>query len=244
LPPERTAEPERFFFCHMQKTGGISLYLRLQRHFGEQGVYPDEGDGDPATVSPQIMLPVLLERWAARRDQIRVVTGHFPLCTTDLLDAEFRTFTILRDPVDRTLSYLRHHRKTTPEDAELTLEEIYEDPSNFKHLIHDHMVKMLSLRADELRPTAMMTVADLDDDRLRTAKSALEGTDAFGLQDDLEGFAQRLEQLFGWRLGPAVHVNVTAPTEVPASFRKRIAEENRLDMELYEHARELLGARR
>jgi hypothetical protein len=228
----------------MQKTGGVSLYLRLQRQFGEQGVYPDDGDGDPAKVSPQIMLPILLERWAARRDQIRVVTGHFPLCTKDLLDAEFRTFTILRDPVERTLSYLRHHRDTTPEEAELTLEEIYEDPGNFKHLIHDHMVKMLSLRPEELRPTAMMTVADLDDGRLRTAKNALEGTDAFGLQDDLEGFVERLERLFGWQLGPAVHVNVTAPAEVPASFRKRIAEDNRLDMELYEHARELLGGHR
>jgi hypothetical protein len=224
----------------MQKTGGISLYLRMQRHFGEPGVYPDATDGDPTTVSPQIQLPVLLERWAARRDQIRVVTGHFPLCTTELLDAELRTFTILRDPVERTLSYLRHHRKTTPADAELPLEEIYEEPGNFKHFIHDHMVKMLSLRAEELRPTALMTVVDLDEERLRTAKGALESMDALGLQDDLEGFAERLERLFGWRLGPAVRVNVTERTDAPASFERRIAEDNRLDMELFEHARELL----
>jgi Sulfotransferase family len=243
LPPDPPAQPERFFFVHMQKTGGVSLYVRMQREFGEEAVYPDEGDGDPVAVSPQIMLPVLLERWRERRDRIRVVTGHFPLCTTELLDAEFRTFTILRDPVERTLSYLRHHRQTTPSDAERSLEEIYEEPGNFRHFIEDHMVKMLSLRADEMRPTAMMTVVDLDPQRLETAKRALEGMDAFGLQEDLEGFAQRLEGLYGWQLGPPVHENVTPPTEVPDSFRRRIAEDNRLDMELHEYARELLRER-
>jgi hypothetical protein len=67
--------------------------------------------------------------------------------------------------------------------------------------------------------------------------------DAFGLQEDLEEFAQRLEGLYGWELGPPVHENVTASVEVPDSFRRRIAEDNRLDMELYEHARELLRER-
>jgi hypothetical protein len=243
LPPERPAQPERFFFVHMQKTGGISLYMRMQRQFGEEAVYPDRSDGDPVAVSPQIMLPVLLERWQERRDRIRVLTGHFPLCTMELLDADFRTFTILRDPVERTLSYLRHHRKTTPADAERPLEEIYAEPGNFKHFIQDHMVKMLSLRADELRPTAMMTVVDLDPQRLETAKGALADMDAFGLQEDLEEFAQRLEGLYGWELGPPVHENVTASVKVPDSFRRRIAEDNRLDMELYEHARELLRER-
>jgi len=240
LPPEAPPQPERFFFVHMQKTGGVSLYLRMQREFGDRAVYPDASDGDPVAVSPQIMLPVLLERWAARRDQIRVLTGHFPICTAELLDAEFRTFTILRDPVERTLSYLRHHRNTTPADAESPLEEIYEDPGNFRHFIQDHMVKMLSLKAEELRPTAMMTVIELDRERLETAKRALEGMDAFGLQEDLEEFVLRLKRLYGWDLGPPVRENVTAPVEVPGSFRERIAEDNRLDVELYEHARALL----
>ena len=63
--------------------------------------------------------------------------------------------------------------------------------------------------------------------------------DDFGLQEDLEGFAARLESSFGWRLGPPVHENVTRPTEAPGSFRQRIAEDNRLDMELYQYARKL-----
>ncbi len=243
MPPESPAQPERFFLVHMQKTGGVSLYLRLQREFGEPGVYPDASDGDPVAVSPQIMLPILLERWAVRRDQIRVVTGHFPLCTTELLDADFRTFTILRDPVDRTLSYLRHHRLRTPADSDRPLEAIYEDRGNFKHFIENHMVKMLSLAASEMKPTAMMTTVDFNPRRLETAKAALEGMDAFGMQEDLEGFARRLEELYGWRLGPPVRENATERLDVPGSFRRRIAQDNALDMELYEHARGLLAGK-
>jgi Sulfotransferase family len=235
-------EPRRFFFVHIQKTGGVSLYMRLQREFGSAAVYPADSDGDPASVAPQLFPRVLLERWRARRDEIRVVTGHFPLCTTELLDAEFTVLTVLRDPVERTLSYLRHHRDTTPEDADLPLEAIYEDRARFRPFIENHMVKMLSLRAEEMT-NGMMTVIDFDRGRLRRAKGALSEIDEVGFQEDLEGFAQRLARRFGWRLGPTVHENVTKPTEVPGSFRARIAEENALDMELYEYAAKLRRGR-
>jgi len=111
LPLSPAAQPRRFFFVHMQKTGGVSLYMRMRREFGDHAVYPAKSDGDAVGVAPQLMTDVLLRRWAERRDEIRVVTGHFPLCTTELLDAEFTTLTVLRDPVERTLSYLRHHRR-------------------------------------------------------------------------------------------------------------------------------------
>ena len=224
----------------MQKTGGVSLYVRMQRHFGTEAVYPAPCDGDPAAVAPQLFPHLLLERWPQRRDEIRVVTGHFPLCTAELLDADFTVLTVLRDPVERTLSYLRHHRDTTPADSELPLEAIYEDPVRFKLFIENQMVKMLSLRASEMT-NGMMTPVDFDRGRLRRAKRALRGIDAFGLQEELEDFAQRLERRFGWKLGPPVHENVTRPIEVPESFRARIRDDNGVDVELYEYARKLLS---
>lgn len=219
----------------MLKTGGVSLYMRLQREFGAEAVYPAESDGDPEAVMPQLYPNILLDRWRVRRDEIRVVTGHFPLCTTELLEAEFTTLTVLRDPVERTLSYLRHHRDRTPGESGRPLEAIYEDPARFRPFIENHMVKMLALRAEEMA-NGMMTVIDFDRGRLRSAKRALRKMDEFGIQQDLEGFAQRLVRRFGWRLGPTVHENVTKPTDVPVSFGARIAEDNALDMELYEYA--------
>jgi hypothetical protein len=236
------SEPPRFFFVHIQKTGGVSLYVRLWRYFGREAVYPAPSDGSPITVAPQLFTHRLLERWKARRDEIKVVTGHFPLCTAELLDSEFATFTVLRHPVERTLSYLRHHRDTTPEDSDLSLEQIYETPERFRPFIENHMVKMLSLKAEEMT-NGMMTVVDLDRGRLRRAKRALRKMDEFGIQEDLEAFVERLQRRFGWELGPPVRGNVTTPSEVSDSFRSRIAEDNRLDMELYEYALKLLRRR-
>ena len=236
-------EPRRFFFVHMQKTGGVSLYARMWRYFGREAIYPAPSDGSPTTVAPQLFPHILFERWEARRDEIQVVAGHFPLCTTELLDTDFTVITVLRNPVERTLSYLRHHRDTTPADSELALEAIYEDPARFRPFIENHMVKMLSLRAEEMT-NGMMTVIDFDRGRLRRAKRALRRrVELFGIQEDLESFAQALEKRFHWRLGPPVHSNVTKPAAVSDSFRARIAEDNRLDMELYEYAVGLLRKR-
>jgi hypothetical protein len=226
----------------MQKTGGVSLYVRLWRYFGRDAVYPGPSDGSPTDVAPQLFVRILLERWRERRDEIQVVTGHFPLCTIELLDADFTVFTVLRDPVERTLSYLRHHRATTPADSERSLEEIYSDPSRFRPFIENHMVKMLSLRAEEM-DNGMMSVIDLDRGRLRRAKRALRRMAMVGIQEDLEDFAQRLQRTYGWDLGPPVHGNSTDHVEVSDSLRERIAEDNRLDMELYEYGRKLLRRR-
>jgi hypothetical protein len=85
----------------------------------------------------------------------------------------------------------------------------------------------------------MMTLVDLDQGRLEEAKEALEEMDELGFQEDLEGFAQRLEQRSGWRLGGPRHDQPIAPVKVPRSLRRRIAEDTALDRELYEYGREL-----
>ena len=61
----------------------------------------------------------------------------------------------------------------------------------------------------------------------------------FGFQEDLEGFAERLEQRWGWRLGGPRRDQPTAPAKVSRSLRRRIAEDTALDRELYEYAQEL-----
>ena len=54
--------------------------------------------------------------------------GHFPLCTLELLGGSFTTLTILRDPVERTLSALRDQQERSPELRGAPLELIYDDP--------------------------------------------------------------------------------------------------------------------
>jgi hypothetical protein len=235
------ADVERVFFVHVQKAAGTSLVFGLRRVFGRSAIYPPHSDkGNVASV---ISVEHLLQHWRRDEDRTLVVTGHFPLCTAELLGGHFTTLTILREPVERTLSYLRHHKKLTPADHERSLEAIYQDPFRFHGLVHNHMVKMFSLTVDEMTD-GMLTAVDFTQEHLERAKENLARVDVLGLQERFDEFWDDLARRFGARLGDPTHVNRTESFAVPERFRTRIAEDNALDVELYEFARKLLTERR
>jgi hypothetical protein len=227
----------------MQKTAGTALRVRLMNHFGEVAVYPSQHrDG---TDRPKLVLStkLLRERLAARGSEIQVITGHFPLCTAEIIGGPLTTMTLLREPVDRTLSYLRHHRDNEPSDRYKRLEEIYEDPLRFHGFAHNHMTKMLSLTSAEMTDNAMLTRVDFQEEHLGRAKEALVGIDVVGVQEQFENFCEKLSARFGWDLGASEVVNCSTPADVSDEFRARIAEDNKLDIELYEFATRLIASR-
>ncbi len=247
-------EPERWFFVHVLKTGGTDLFTRLggdrsialdhPYQFTEAEIYPNASDGDVVTIAPQLSIEQLLARWAVRRDEIRIVMGHFPMCTVDLLDADFTTLSVVREPVARTLSFLRHHRKTIPEDRDKSYEEIYTDDFRFRSLIQNHMVKMFSLSVEEMGMGGALTHVDFGPERLERATQRLTEIDVLGTQEHFEDFCHELEGRFGWVLGEPLWANRTQPDEISDSLVARIREDNALDLELYEFARDLCERRR
>lgn len=237
------SSPERFFFVHLQKSAGTTMRMRLAEYFGWKAIYPNGSDGEDI-YQVIVSVPYLLERMRARGDEVRVVAGHYPLCTTELLEGEFRTFTVLREPVERTLSYLRHHRVNTPEDQDKSLEEIYDDPLRFHGLAHNHMTKMFSLTTEEMTDD-MLTRVEFDDERLERAKKGLDSVEMVGVQDRFEEFCTELNERFGWQLGDEPRfANTSEAVEVSDAFRERIVADHASDIALYEHAVRLCDQRR
>jgi hypothetical protein len=234
------SDGKRFFYCHLQKTAGTTLIRRIRSDFPERAVYPLQSDGDP--IDRVISVRHLLSVWAARGDEIRVITGHFPLCTTELLGGEFTTLTVLRHPFERTVSYLRHHRRRTPADAGLTLEEVYDDDFRFNGLIHNHMTKMLSLLPEEMDDGALTRV-EFTRERLERAKERLTHVDVVGLQEDFDLFCQELAARFGWTLADPLSRKEKPEADLPPELRERILHDNAHDIELYEFARRLVAER-
>jgi hypothetical protein len=228
----------KVFFVHVQKAAGTSLIYRLRRIFDRSEIYPDASDGAPEFHGSVISVDHLRARWPLRRTRAHILTGHFPLRSAELLEEQFRTLTTLRDPVERTLSYLRHHRVMTPSDAERPLEELYEDPDRFARFIHNHMVKMFSLSPEEMGD-GVLTPVTFTAERLAVAKSNLATVELIGLQEDYDAFWVEATRRFGWDLGKTTHANRTEAESVPESFRRRIATDNAMDIELYEYARDL-----
>lgn len=229
----------RFFFVHLVKTGGTTLRKRLAHHFGASAIYPDASD---ANQFEYFSVERLRERLHARGDEIQVVTGHFPLCTAEILGGGFTTLTVVREPIERILSHLRHHREWSPESRHKRLEEIYSDPETFHRLLHNHMVKMFSLTRDEPALSALTRI-EFTPERLEQAKENLGSVDALGLQERFDEFCGELEQRFGWDLGRPQYANRAERGEVSEGLRARIAEDNAMDIELYEFARELYESR-
>jgi hypothetical protein len=241
--------PRRFFYVHVQKAAGTELRERLKRHFAPEAMYPDKTDGDLFTVAPQVSVGQLLRRWEQRKAEIEIITGHFPYSTIELLDAEFVTLSVLREPVERTLSHLRHHRKMTPETRELSLEALYDEvfvPVYF----HNHMVKMFSLTAGEIAASAekntwaAVRAIDFTPERLARAKDQVSRLDVLGVHDHFEEFCSELVSRYGWALGEPLFANRTTTEAAPASLRARIAADNAMDVELFEYARDLYERRR
>lgn len=229
------------FFVHMQKTAGTTLYVRLRRHFGDDAVYPSSAEQRAHKAS--IHTGLLLQRLADRPDTLRLVAGHFPLCVAEMVDLPFTTLTVLRDPVERTLSALRDMREREPKFRGSPLEKIYDDPIIFPCLLENHMVKMLAIRPDEMTD-GMLTPLAFDEGHLDRAKTALERrVEAWGLQEDFESFCDGLAHRYGWDLGSPRVTNASKPMQVDDTFRARIAEDNALDVELYRYAVELHRSR-
>jgi hypothetical protein len=235
----------RFFVAHMQKTAGTTLRERLRASFTDEQIYPNATDGSDPRVSV-ISVAHLQTRWAARGEQIRLLTGHFPVRTVELLGVPFVTMTILRHPVERTLSFLRHQaeRRQRGASEDTPLIEIYEDPFRFRHMIQNHMVRTLSLSPEEMMDhDGVLTPVPYTRERLERAKEALAHLDLFGLQDRFEEVCDELSRRFGLEFARPVWSNTTEPTAVPDGLADRIAEDNALDMELYRFGRDLYEER-
>lgn len=226
---------ERFFFVHLQKTAGTALLRRLRHHFGDERVYPLRSEQG----TPEVVLDVdrMAARVAAPGADFHVVTGHFPYAAVHRLPGAWRTFTVLRDPEERVLSFLRHQREVEPRFASATLDEIYDHPLSTGPLVSNHMVRMLSMHADELSAGAL-TPVPLDHTRLEEAcETLVERIDVWGLQERFDDFCADLERTFGWDLGPPLFMNRTKPEDAAPALRARVRADNALDVELYEFAR-------
>ena len=228
-----------WFFVHVMKTVGGTLNQHLHANFGPGEVYPDPRvDDDMGTryYSVEQLLALPEDRVA----QVRLYKGHFPYATVDRLGLDdVVTMTMLRDPVERVLSYLR--RRQELREPELSLEEIYAIPKVLLHFVHNHQVRMFARTAED--PPVYHWWIEIDDERMAIAKTNLANVDIVGLTERFDEFLDMLRQRWGWTISSVENQHVTTPVEVSPEFRDRIARDNAADMEFYEFAKALYRER-
>jgi Sulfotransferase domain len=251
-PPPDGGEDQRFFFIHIQKTGGTSLRQHLLANFDRAVVYPPKPEkgvtksaGLYAFLTYYLLGKELVDLPAAEQARYRLFHGHMPYAVTQLLSftRPITTLTVLREPVARTLSVLGQKKQHNPLYKDATFEEIYDDRNIFEGEIHNHQAKVFAVPNDSnlLSGYDHFPVGPAE---LEVAKRNLDNVDVIGLQSDLPSFLAELERRFGWvSLQTAPRKNVGMERKVSQAFTDRIAAENEIDVAFYQYAVDLVKSR-
>jgi hypothetical protein len=253
------------------KTGGTSFVFHLLQQFAPDEVYPSAGlDRRSATdAEPYGSIANLVAVTPERHAAIRMYAGHFPYMARELIGGDLTTLTLLREPVDRTVSLLKHFKRLYERFRDAPFEQIYEDAFVFRHFIENHQTKVFSVNPQDHPRTIASRVTyqeindyvtsrapipdtraarsgdtiTIDADRFATAKENLERVDVVGLNERFDEFVETLRARFGWwpeGMAGDARANVSSESwEVGAELRTRIARDNVFDVELYEYAKSL-----
>jgi hypothetical protein len=226
---------------HIPKTAGSTLRRLISRQ------YEGRFRKTPNVFSHSDEAEAGLRRILDTEPRPLAIGGHIVFGLRDVLPADALYLTVLRDPVERTLSHYgylvaprdpstRPHglfSRDTPYRSDLTLEEALADP---RYLPDNLQTRMLVCRRSPFEA--------LPRDALDQAREHLRRRFAFvGITERFEEFAALLTTSFGWRPRLPKHVRVSRlrperASLVPAALRA-VEEHNALDLELYASATEL-----
>lgn len=225
----------RFFFVHIMKTAGGTLRQHAIRNFGPRGVYPDYGKHP---FDALLEVKYLRGLSAEEREAAWFYVGHFPHAAAEITDPSLITLSCLRHPVDRTISYLRFHKKN--EEPDSTLEQIYDDEFRYPTFIRDHQVKQFAMVPGEDPVESFLDVIDIDEARFKIAQENLERLDILGLTERFDLVLDTLALRFGWHIEeemPDRHIGIRF--EVSDALRQRIEKDQQVDIEFFEFAKKL-----
>ena len=248
---------------HIQKTGGTSLRRVVRANL-------PAADVEIPNIPPSARTPAGLLDWhrewyesldEARRARLCCVMSHWAGYLLPALDRPAETLALVREPVDRTLSYYHFKQRRRGPDrvrvrsrsSELRDEEDRAaDPGRPGRA---HGTSSATGRAglcsrssttsrSSSPPPARAPDADLWRERLR---ELVEHVFLVGVQDRFEQYVDVLARRYGWKaFVPQSKVNPQRPplSEVSSELRETMLAYNWLDAELYDLCRDGTGSAR
>jgi hypothetical protein len=224
------------------KTAGTTFVRQIQEIFGVDHVYPHALDAHRSGgVQPYSRVESLLGLTPEERAPIRVYAGHFPFAAYEMFGIDAVTVTMLRDPVDRTVSMLKHCKRDIDMYLDLDLDEIYEDHFARIAFLDNFQAKQFAFTPGD-EPKSCLDELAVDEDRLRIAIANLDSVDVVGVTEHFDVFLDQMHRRFGWSFTDLGNRNVSRERwDVSPELRARIAQDNRFDIEIYEHAKGLIG---
>jgi hypothetical protein len=218
--------PVKTLFLHIPKTAGVSLRETVRRAYpGGRCIFVYSHE------------PEQLEAVRKNVQRAEAVYGHFYFGFHEFLGVEARYVTMLRDPIDRVVSFFRHQARHDDNEYHrliadgMTLLDLLR--SEQCHQVNNHMVRILSGHPD--------SAITGDVGLLHRAEANLEAHfDAVGITERVEESVELIGRRLGWRKRSRVaHLNVDPERRsfsLDAETRAEVQRYNALDIELYDEA--------
>jgi len=245
------------YFLHIPKTAGTTFATVLENYF------------DLDSICPEQLWQELLPGKKLNFLKYKLIWGHYGYCLYQILPKKPVYITILRDPVERTISSIEHRiRDPDPRFIHLnefigkTVHEVLTD-SKIK-LLPDPQTKYIGLDPDvssmidllnresilnfEFSETFNLTRSKTNEDLIKTSIQNLSKFAFVGIAEKFEESLFLLFYTFGWR--PVMRswkLNVspkrTKTSALPPKALQKILDATQLDKKLYEYGLKLFEER-
>lgn len=233
--------PEPVFLVHVMRTGGTSLREMLWAEFDQSEIYPNQTDIDGNTGR----YPELQDAadYLASHQTPLLINGHYPYTLRDALPVETKVITVLRDPIDRSVSMMRRARRRVPRFANLSLMELLDDTGFRESSISDYQTKVFSIASIE-ETHGVNHALEMQPWRLEAALENLSNCAVVGWTDEMDALQGRLATA-------GIHVGETRKTNITPGYDTapigddvidRLNEIVSLDIRLMNHFREEIGS--
>ena len=233
---EQRERDQTLIFLHIQKTGGTTLHRIIERHYPPEEIYFFD--------AWQFTFEHFTGLSEEERAGFRMLRGHMVFGMHEYLQRPSTYFTVLRDPVERVISYYYHIRR---------------DPNHHWHgfvTSNDLDLKAFLKSGKDLGMTDFQTrvlaggrwhdspYGECPQEALEVAKQHLhERFAVVGLLGRFDDTLLLLKDAFGWQDLFYVRRNVTRKRprkyDLSPDTLAAILEANSLDVQLYEYASEM-----
>jgi hypothetical protein len=223
-------------FMHIPKTAGTSLRSALHSVFGEENVWPSSKELRAALgqyPQPQFLDDCLL----GHPSPIRLLSGHYRLPLLESIFDRPRIFTMFRDPVERSISHLKHEARAAGRSM-VTHESLVTDSGDLRHDLLDIQTRYLFTDSEYLDLRRFLSVGESGKVR-KLIRSKLERLVLFGAVSNFEVFTKSLGEVIGVSLDYPKKLNTAesrGQVTVSHEALELIQNNSQLDTFCYEEA--------
>ncbi|MFK7957290.1 MAG: sulfotransferase family 2 domain-containing protein [Lysobacterales bacterium] len=238
------------FFMHIPKTAGTTLRGILESRFDPERTLPSLAQMKNDFGGHYPPIPQLLAMDDQHWESAQLLRGHYPWQVMKRFSRKPVMLTMLREPVARSLSHLRHVKRNARWAVDLSLEQIADRKAFLVANVGNIQTRMLTMRFAMDDPSSFPKDVNqpfaIDDVAFKRAIVTLRSFDFVGIQEHFEASMAQMFHMFGWDMPESfVRANTSESMEQPLSTEllARLTEINDLDLILYREALELFHGR-